>query len=155
MGVYKRKQENTLSNKKGIKKKRKKRKKTRSRPRKRPRKNDNGQEEKKENTLSTKKATKKKEKLSFFFSYFLLFFYKFSTLPAIQYLLYKQVLREVIGDQRAKYISDGHRLTKWSTLRLWKMWKVSNLYARDKRKQSAPIRLESAKALKIIFHPHI
>ena len=34
--------------------------------------------EKKGNTLATKKATMKKEKLSFFFSYFLVFFHKFS-----------------------------------------------------------------------------
>ena len=53
MGIYKRKQENTLSIKKAIKKKRKK--------------NDNGNEndKKKENTLSTKKATKKKKKTLF------------------------------------------------------------------------------------------
>ena len=91
LGIYKRKQENTLSTRKAIKKKEKK---------------------KKENTLSTKKATKKRRKrLSFFLDRFLVrerdfffffflgrfpgrkrvffvFFYKFSPLMIISFASY-------------------------------------------------------------------
>ena len=84
MGIYKRKQESKKTRKHAFhqesdpEKKRKNKENTLS-TKKAIKKNDNGQEKKKENTLSTKKATKKKkEKMLFFFSYFLVFFDKFS-----------------------------------------------------------------------------
>ena len=92
VGIYKRKQENTLPTKKAIKEKWK---------------NDKGQEKKKKNVLSAKKATKKK--LSFFLDTFLSRFLGRERVLILIFLLFCFLLKIVTPGLLGNYVRTAER----------------------------------------------